>query len=116
MQVYESGDLYLSSQAIEICKAEISEPQSALTFENALMVFHRLMLSADYEAFYVLNNEDGLQKALIDVVDCDKVERGLRRGEKFFGQFEKDSPKVYGIVLDYLQKWALFAGGFVKDD
>ena len=74
------------------------------------------MLSADYEAFYVLNYEDGLYKALVDVVDCDRVERGLKRGEKFFGQFGKDSAKVYGIVLDYLQKWALFAGGFVKDD
>jgi hypothetical protein len=116
VQIYESGDLFLSSQAIEICKAEVSEPRSALTFENALTVFHRLMLSADYESFYVLNYEEGLIKALIDVVDCDKVERGLKRGEKFCPQYGKDSPRIYTLLLDCVQKWALFAGGFVKDD
>lgn len=64
----------------------------------------------------MLNYEDGLYKTLIDVIDCDKVERGIKRGDKFFAQFGKDSAKLYGLVLDYLQKWALLASGFVKDD
>ncbi len=78
-------------------------------------MLHRLVLNADYRTFFELNYQSYLKNVLINIVECDKAEKGLKRGENFYGQFGKDSARMYVLLLDYLQKWAFFSCDFVKD-
>lgn len=60
MRILEGGDLFLSSNAIDACRAEVKQPQSLVTYKNALHVLHRLFINADYEAFFALHYENTL--------------------------------------------------------
>lgn len=48
VRILEGGDLFMTSPAIEICQAEMKQPQSLVTYKNALYVMHRLFVNADY--------------------------------------------------------------------
>lgn len=48
MKLYESGDLIVSSDALEECKANLIKPSDLTKVKNALIFFHRVMISADY--------------------------------------------------------------------
>lgn len=58
------------------------------SFKNALNVLHRFLLNADYEAFFVLNFEDTLKESLIEVLECDKNDKAIKRGSKFLSKFK----------------------------
>lgn len=60
MRILEGGDLFLSSPALDICKAEVKQPQSLVTYKNAMHVLHRLFINADYDAFFSLHYENTL--------------------------------------------------------
>lgn len=54
----------------------------------------------------------------MEVLECDKTERGFKRGDKFYAKFKspKESQKLYIIFLDFIQKWAFFGDNFGKDE
>ena len=75
MQVIESGDLFLSSPEIYICKEYLQQQPSLSSNQHSINVFHRLMVNADYETFFVLNFEDTLKLSLTEVLECDRKDK-----------------------------------------
>lgn len=75
------------------------------------------MLVADYESFFILNYDDTLNNILNQVIQCDKTERGIKRGNDFLPQFKSQdkSKRAYTTFLDYLQKWAIFGTQYAND-